>query len=361
MRSVLLTPISPRLAGNGLAMRCAMWHEALAGMGSVTNVVAPVAGPAAPGSDEVVLEPSAIEDPTLPRLARGLDAGRGRSLGALLDGGAGSSVIDDRINSSIDLVVVVRSYLGLVGEGLCSTVGAPLVVDLDDDDVTFFHSIGQHGEAERFERLVESVRAVADLVVSTQGHDGTVAVPNCVRVPEVVPDVPVGSRRVLLLGNMGYGPNADAARWFLDSVLPQVRTRVPAVDPVIAGPGSERFDGVGCGYVEDLTALLTSAAVTVAPLRHGSGTRLKILDAWAHGRAVVSTPIGVEGLDARHGEQVLVAADAESFASCVVRTLDDPHLAGALGAAGRRLVVERYTRHDVVQQVRQLLGAVLAG
>jgi len=149
--------MSPRLAGNGLANRCAMWHQALAGMGSVTAVVAPVAGPVAPGSDEIVVVPSDERCSTIPRLAQGLTVERGRALAEQIGEAA----------DGVDLVVAIRSYTALLGVGLREATGARLVVDLDDDDASFFRSIGDEDEAVRFEQLVDSLRHSADLAVST--------------------------------------------------------------------------------------------------------------------------------------------------------------------------------------------------
>jgi glycosyltransferase involved in cell wall biosynthesis len=330
-----------------------MWHEALAGLGAVTPVVAPVAGPAASGTNEIVVVPSGDAAPNLPRLARGLGVERGRQFGRQFADAA----------ADVDLVVAVRSYVGLLAIGLRDATGARLVVDLDDDDVAFFRSVGDDAEAARFERLVDSVRRDADLVVSTQGFGGTRAVPNSVRVPATVPVPGAGSgsraRRVVLMANMGYEPNVTGARWLIDSVLPLVRTRIPDVELVIVGPGSESFAPYGRGYVAELSAVLAGAGVAVAPILHGSGTRMKILDAWAHGLATVSTTIGADGLDAVDGIHLLLADDAESFAAAIVRTLEDPTLAASLGSAGRALVTARYARPSVVAGAQDLLRATL--
>jgi polysaccharide biosynthesis protein PslH len=82
--------------------------------------------------------------------------------------------------------------------------------------------------------------------------------------------------------------------------------------------------------------------VVVVPLRSGSGTRFKILEAWAAQRAVVSTRLGAEGLIAEDGKQLTLADDPGHFATAVQRLLDDPSRARALGVAGRELYLERY-------------------
>jgi glycosyltransferase involved in cell wall biosynthesis len=96
------------------------------------------------------------------------------------------------------------------------------------------------------------------------------------------------------------------------------------------------------GYVPDIRPYVQRAACFVVPLRVGGGTRLKILDAWAMGAAVVSTPEGCEGLDARHGANIMVARDPEEFALQVLAVLEDAALRNALGAGGRRTVETTY-------------------
>ena len=101
------------------------------------------------------------------------------------------------------------------------------------------------------------------------------------------------------------------------------------------------------GYVEDIRPHVQRAACYVVPLRVGGGTRLKILDAWAMGKAVVSTSVGCEGLDARDGENILIRDDARSFAEAVGRVLRDGELRRRL-AAGARETAERVYDWDVI-------------
>jgi glycosyltransferase involved in cell wall biosynthesis len=96
------------------------------------------------------------------------------------------------------------------------------------------------------------------------------------------------------------------------------------------------------GFVEDLRPHLASAAALVVPLRLGGGTRLKIVEGMAMGKAIVSTALGAEGLDVTHGEDILIADEPAAFADAVVRLLGEPALAAELGTAARRLAVDRY-------------------
>ncbi|HEV2130469.1 MAG TPA: glycosyltransferase family 4 protein, partial [Longimicrobiaceae bacterium] len=97
------------------------------------------------------------------------------------------------------------------------------------------------------------------------------------------------------------------------------------------------------GYVEDPRPFVRDAACYVVPLRVGGGTRLKILEAWGMGKAVVSTSIGCEGLDAVDGENILIRDTPETFAEAVRAVLHDPELRGRLGAAARATAERRYS------------------
>jgi sugar transferase (PEP-CTERM/EpsH1 system associated) len=163
--------------------------------------------------------------------------------------------------------------------------------------------------------------------------------------------LPEGGQRLVFTGVMGYAPNEDAVLHFCSDIHPLIRERVPGADFWGVGHGpSQALQALTArpgihitGTVPDVRPYLASAAVFVCPLRFGSGMKNKILAAMATGRAVVATPLSLEGIDAEPDRHVLVAEDAEAFASRVVRLLDDPREASALGANARQLVVERYS------------------
>jgi glycosyltransferase involved in cell wall biosynthesis len=105
--------------------------------------------------------------------------------------------------------------------------------------------------------------------------------------------------------------------------------------------GDDRIEVTG--PVPDAIPALSAARVVVVPLLSGSGTRIKILEAWAAGRAVVSTTIGAEGLGARHGRHLLIADSAEAFAEAVSKLLGDDELRRAIGNSGRALYEQQFT------------------
>jgi len=191
--------------------------------------------------------------------------------------------------------------------------------------------------------------------LSVLGVERALVVPNGVDTEYFAPDPAPAERRsggleLVFTGGMGYPPNADGARWFLERVFPIVRrvrsdARITFVgkDPpealrALARPGEVVFTG----RVDDVRPAVHAAHVFVVPLRIGGGTRLKILEALAMGLPLVSTRAGAEGLDLRDGEDLLLADDQEIFAEAVLALATDRERAQRLAASGRARVLERY-------------------
>jgi glycosyltransferase involved in cell wall biosynthesis len=155
---------------------------------------------------------------------------------------------------------------------------------------------------------------------------------------------------LLFAGVMSYPPNTDGVMFFARSILPRIRAFVPDAKLFIVGHSPpERVKALGSepgievtGYVNDILPYYRLSNVTVVPLRAGGGTRLKILESMALGRAVVSTTAGCAGLDVRHGVHLLVADHPQQFADCVVQLLGDDALRAELAGNARRLVEEHY-------------------
>jgi sugar transferase (PEP-CTERM/EpsH1 system associated) len=161
--------------------------------------------------------------------------------------------------------------------------------------------------------------------------------------------------RLVFTGSMDWYPNEDGMLHFLDAILPRIRAEVPEASLSIVGRGpSHRLRRAAAaagarvtGRVEDVRPYVAEGAVYVVPLRIGGGTRLKIFEALAMGKAVVSTAVGAEGLPLTPGVHFVSADDPALFSRAVVSLLRDPARRRALGAAGRRLVEERYSWSQV--------------
>jgi glycosyltransferase involved in cell wall biosynthesis len=163
------------------------------------------------------------------------------------------------------------------------------------------------------------------------------------------PSAPVDPDRLVFVGSLDWRPNQDAVVWFVDQVLPRLRARRPATSFAVVGRAPpdglvRRLSGlpgvVLHASVPDVRAHLATAAACVVPLRIGGGSRLKICEALAMGRPVVSTTIGAEGLHLDGG--VVLADGADAFARAAARVLADPREAAALAARGRAAVLERH-------------------
>lgn len=168
-------------------------------------------------------------------------------------------------------------------------------------------------------------------------------VPNGVDIDRYRPSPLPAEPKVVFTASLHYFPNIDGANWFCREVLPQVREHLPGVAVTLAGrrpvPEIERLADLGSvevlADVPDMVPVLASARVAVVPLRVGSGTRLKALEAMASGRPVVGTRIGLEGLGVTDGVNALVADSADDFANGLLRVLRDEDLAISLARAGR--------------------------
>ena len=170
----------------------------------------------------------------------------------------------------------------------------------------------------------------------------------------------------VFVGGTTWHPNRDALHWFAGEILPLLRARGETSPVTWVGRVTEEerraFDGVDglqlTGYVDDIRPYLARAACFIAPLRFGGGTRLKLLDAWAMGKAIVSTSSGAEGLGGVDGEDLLLAEDADRFADAVVRVLRDPALRARLEAGGRAAVETRFSWDVIGRRMSDLYRGV---
>ena len=186
-------------------------------------------------------------------------------------------------------------------------------------------------------------------------------VPNVIDTAEYPPAPDDDGRSIVFAGAMDWYPNADAARFLAFRILPLVRKRVPEARFVIAGRAPEaslrkRLAGVAelTGWVPDIRDVIRRAALCVVPLRIGSGTRLKIVEAAAMQKCVVSTSIGAEGLDFVNGQEIVLADTPEAFADSIVELLADGARRRAIGAAARKRAVASHGLEALRSAVREI-------
>ena len=175
--------------------------------------------------------------------------------------------------------------------------------------------------------------------------------PNGVDIDFFTPGTGREQSGTVFVGGTNWFPNKDGLEWFHKHILPELRALGEAGPVTWVGrctaDDEERFGGPNgvafTNYVPDVRPYLQRAACVIAPLRVGGGTRLKILDAWACGSAVVATSQGSEGLVRVDGVNILIADEPRAFARAIQRVINDPSLRASLGREGRATVEQHYS------------------
>ena len=226
-------------------------------------------------------------------------------------------------------------------------------------------------EEQRCARAVDLLLATSprdrDLLERELGLGHVAVVPNGIdlkefRLAECAPE----PGAILFSGLMSYYPNQQAVRWFAREVFPRIRDRVPNAKLIVAGASPPRWlrsragpDLEVTGQVADIRPFIARASVVVAPLLIGGGTRVKILEAQAMGRPVVSTTIGAEGLGLQDDESVRIADTAAVFAQRVSETLTDIRAAERIALGGHRHVVQHFDWDRIGEHVSVLFASRL--
>jgi glycosyltransferase involved in cell wall biosynthesis len=223
----------------------------------------------------------------------------------------------------------------------------------------------------RFQRSVsaqvEQVVIASDLDAARSGLSNVTVIPNTYPRPERPVGNPAAAGPPILLfqGNLEYPPNIDAAQWLATAIAPLVRAAVPAAEVRLVGRPAVNVtqlhqEGVltVVGEVPSMEDELARATVAVVPIRFGSGTRVKILESFAHRVPVVSTSLGAEGLDVEDGVHLLLADEPEELAAAAVRLLGDTELRVRLTEAAEQRYLERYDGRSANQDVRRLVEDV---
>ncbi len=165
---------------------------------------------------------------------------------------------------------------------------------------------------------------------------------------------------LLFCGSLDYEPNLDGLQWFAAEIWPLIRAAIPEVRLTIIGRNPQKkliellqnYEGIQLlGEVEDVRPYYAAACALIVPLRKGSGTRLKILEAMSLGTPIISTSIGAEGIEIVHGKHLLIADEKQNFATEVVRLLQNASLANMLAKQARQLVENEYCWENVVHRL----------
>jgi glycosyltransferase involved in cell wall biosynthesis len=227
---------------------------------------------------------------------------------------------------------------------------------VERDATSFAHHIFRRASLElerewlpRFSQVLATSDRDAELARSIAPTARVSVYPNA--IPAIPLPEPGDENAIVFSGNMEYHPNRSAVRYFRRDVWPQLRERWPGLVWRLVGknPEAVRQFTIGDsrievqGQVAHAVPELARAKLAVVPLLAGSGTRLKVLEAWAAGLPVVSTSVGAEGLPVREGEHILLADTAVTFADAVSRLLASNALRSKLGAAGRLLLEKEFT------------------
>ncbi len=190
---------------------------------------------------------------------------------------------------------------------------------------------------------------------------GIVCIPNAVDIPDLQPVVPAPT--LLFLGSYTYAPNVNAVEFLIEQVWPKIYQVMPEARLIIAGGNPDKIrnykDGVPgvefTGFVQNLDCLYQRSRVVCCPILSGSGTRIKILEAAAYGKPIVSTKVGSEGIDMNDGKELLLRDEPKLFAQACLELLKNSVLCEQLGLAARAVVIQKYNRDRILHLIQQYI------
>lgn len=397
---LFLSPVWPRLTGNGLAMRAAHVSRALAKRFEVRLAVLS-AEPTPPdlearlpwitssealpaAADTHYLLISRVADPKARLRAF---AAYPRPLDSCLVSSAAIKRVAELARSVVH-VHVMRLYLAPLLDGLDVKHLRSLTLDSDDDDAAYHrrrHDVldpvletderdFERVEGRKYEDMKTDWLPRFDQVFvaaerDIEGMAGATAVsclPNIVdkRALEAAPEA--DCLRLMFVGSLGYSPNARALGWMSEQLVPALeRLGVESFELAVCGAGL--VDGADLhprlsvrGYVDDLGEVYADSDVALVPLTYGSGTPLKLLEAMALGVPVVATSFAAAAIGAEHGQHLLVADDADGTARCCIMLKRDPGLRRKLTAAAGRLIKARFSADALDAAVNAAFAGALS-
>ncbi len=170
---------------------------------------------------------------------------------------------------------------------------------------------------------------------------------------------------LIFVGGQNWHPNSDGLRYFFAKIFQDIVAAIPDIKLYVIGkkannnivPEVYQDNVIQTGIVDDIRPWVERSAIFVVPLRVGGGTRLKILDAMAMGKAIVSTSIGSEGIDVVSGQNIVVVDDPKEFSEQIVKLLKDPQKIHALGESARKTAMNKYDWNIVYEKMRRIYSA----
>ncbi len=375
-RSLLVTKLVPSPADSGGKLRSRAVAELLAGLGPVDLVAFDE-----PGSDHRPLEELGISVHALPRPRRGGPGGVA-ALGTLSGARFWSRELAatiERLTARHDYDVVQVEYAALAPYARFARGGAVRVLDLHNVESALMASRARRAplplravlaaEARALARVERRALAGFDVVVTVSDAESArlpaaasvLTCPNGWWPGDCLP--PAVEPTVVFVGLLGWGPNRDAALWLGREIWPQVERRVPGARLLLVGRDPDAaVRALASPSVEvvpsppDVRPWLEQAAVAVAPLRAGGGSRLKILEALDAGRPVVATPLGAEGLERLLGRGVFLADDARGLADTIAELLLSHDRGRRAGVEGHAEVAEAFAWPRTLAPLRSELA-----
>jgi sugar transferase (PEP-CTERM/EpsH1 system associated) len=222
----------------------------------------------------------------------------------------------------------------------------------------------------RFDYVVAVSREDRELMRQQYGVEQVYDIPTGVDTEYFRPSGGIPQpQNLVFTGSMDWLPNEDAIRYFTEQIMPRIKQSIPGVTLTVVGrnpyPGlvelSKRDPSVVVtGRVEDVRPYMEEAAVYIVPLRIGGGTRLKIYEAMAMEKAIVSTSIGAEGLPVDDGKEILLADTPESFADAVIRLIEQEGLASRIGKRAATRVREQFGWDTVAESFASICERAIA-
>lgn len=203
------------------------------------------------------------------------------------------------------------------------------------------------------------------------GKDNFIIIPNGVDSEYFEPNNgKIVAKSLIWTGGMNGPYNRDAVDYFLEEIFPLIQLKIPEVQVYFVGKSptanlvekARRDPNIKIeGYVEDVRPFVDKAAVFFAPIRSGSGTKIKILNALSQAKPVVTTSVGAEGIDITENENIMIADDPHQFAEKTVYLLENPDFAKKMGQKGRKLIEEKYDWNIIEKQMNEVYEGLRQG